>query len=91
MALGWMTLVKLLLPLITKKKNLSFAEAELLGTLVGGITGLFERAKRTCVHKTHECTYRDGACYVLSTKGEDWTMGDIESCPYRKLIGKDQK
>lgn len=84
----WMSLVRLLLPLVTKKKKLSFAEAELLQSLLDGIFGLFARAKRTCVHKTHECTYREGACYVLSTKGKDWTLEDIKGCPYRKLIGK---
>lgn len=89
--MGWAVLIRLLLPLITKKKSLSFSEAELLGRLVDETMGLFARAKRTCVHKTHECTYRDGACYVLATKGRDWKLEDIEGCPYRKLIEEQEK
>ena len=86
--MGWATLVKLLLPLVLKKSNLSMSEAALLQRLVSGVNDLFARAKRTCVHKTHECTYRDGACYILSTKGEDWSLEDIKGCPYRKKIEK---
>ncbi|MCK5610066.1 hypothetical protein KAR91_49795 [Candidatus Pacearchaeota archaeon] len=86
--MGWLMLVKLLLPMVSKKKTLSFSEAALLQDLVEGVFGLFAKAKRTCVHKTHECTYREGACYILLTKDKDWTLNDINECPYRKLIGR---
>lgn len=76
----------LLLELVGGKKSLGFAEAQILQGLIDGIAGLFKDAPRTCVHKTHACTYREGSCIVLLSKGANWQMEDITSCPYRKQL-----
>jgi hypothetical protein len=84
--MGFEAIIGLLLSKILAKSAISFADAELLQKLIGGITDLFARSKRTCVHKTHECTFRDGSCHVLLDKGEKWQIEDIEACAYRKKI-----
>ncbi len=89
--MGWLMLVKLLLPLIAKKKTLSFSEAKVLEQLISNVADLFAKSKRTCVYKTHECKYRDGACFVLATKGKDWKIDDIKKCPYLKPIKENDK
>jgi hypothetical protein len=88
------TLTKISLELVKRvkrKKTVDFDDAEMLQGVINNIQQLFARGKRTCVHKTHECTYRNGSCYVLLTKGEDWQIEDIEQCAYRKLIEKGKK
>lgn len=76
----------LLLELVGGKKGLGFYEAQVLQGLIDGIAGLFAGPQRTCVHKTHACTYKDGSCVVLLSKGANWQMEDIYACSYRKQI-----
>lgn len=66
--------------------SVGFGEAETLQKVIDNISDLFSRSARTCVHRTHECTYREGSCHVLLTKGSGWQIEDIEECPYRKAI-----
>lgn len=80
------TLAGSLVSALKSRDSVSFEDATVLQGVVDGIKGLFERGKRTCVHKTHECTFREGSCVVLLEKGEDWQIEDITSCPYRKEI-----
>lgn len=83
--MGLETLAALTIGILTKKTKISFEEASLLHGLLGSITGLFKRGERKCLHATHKCNYRDGACKVLEEKGSEWEICHIEQCPYREL------
>jgi hypothetical protein len=75
-----------LLSVLKGSNSVGFGDAELLQSIIGEISNLFARGKRTCVHKTHECIYREGSCHVLLTKKTNWQIDDITNCPYRKEI-----
>jgi hypothetical protein len=81
----------MIIGLLTKKSNVSFEDAQLIHGLIGSVGKLFEKADRKCVHVTHKCNYRDGACKILDEKGADWTLDDILSCPFREKIEDGQQ
>lgn len=79
-------LIPIAIKLLNKKSNVSFSEAELIQQLLNAAQDVFKKAERTCFDKNHKCNYKEGSCAVLLTKGGNWTMDDITTCPYREKI-----
>ena len=83
--MGFYALIRLLLPVIARKSNISMSEAAMAEKLIRELHAMFQRT-RYCTDKKHECTFREGSCKVIIEKGDKWQYEDIVACPYRKKI-----
>jgi len=65
---------------------INVGEAMLLQQILEAVGLCLSKAKRRCINKNIECTYKEGACYVKMSKGANWKLQDIKNCPYYKPI-----
>lgn len=79
-------IIGLALSLLARKNIINFTEAALLQDLIKSIYDLFARAKRRCTSADYECTFKQGSCWALLSKGKDWKLTDIQECPFRKKM-----
>ena len=81
--------ISLLQMILGKNETLNAVDSSALIEIKSLIENILSNNTRYCFDKKYECTYRNGLCYVGWTKDNDWTLEDIEQCPFRKKIRDD--
>ena len=82
--MGWETIAALVLQSVLHDgRALSAKDIRLFGQLRDLLVNILSSNPRHCFDDQHTCAYRDHACHILFTKGEQWTVTDIENCKYR--------
>lgn len=85
--MGWETIAAIVLKNVLKEgRLLSAKDVELFELLRDLLMDILSNNPRHCFDDQHVCVYREHACHVLFTKGNEWTKADIENCKYRKKI-----
>lgn len=83
--MGWESIAAGVLANVLKEgRPLSSEDIKLFGLIRDLLVGILSKNPRNCFDDKHTCEYRDHACHVVFTKGDKWTIKDIESCKYRK-------
>ena len=86
----WLPVVINLLQLFMgKNKSLDGIQTSALIEIKTLIEGILSNNTRYCFDKRYECEYRNGLCHIGWTKDSDWTLKDIQECPFRKKLSDD--
>jgi len=82
-----LTAIALLRLILHRRDRLHRSELDLLLQLFDLIKDILANNPVYCFDDEHECTYHDKSnCYIMKTKGENWTVEDVRNCPYRKKV-----
>jgi len=85
--MGWEIVAAHVLQNVLKEgRILSAKDIEVFESIRDLLLSILSSNPRYCFNDTHKCEYREGACHVLFTKGNEWTAEDIANCKYRRII-----